>query len=525
MQAQARLASVLRWFRSLRLDPLDFVFAFCSLLALRALLVYGIEPLGIYDEGLLFTDAQMMADGRVPYRDFYANYPPGIFQIIRAVLALSDAPIWTARLLSLGVRIGTALGVAWLVGRARGPGLCLATAASVLILQAALGLAPSAYTFAVLLCLIAIVSWPNASSSPGRTLGCGGLLACVSYLRHDLFGYVVMQLLVIEALWWLLRKRSFFFATKRQLVQYALGALGTGLLLWVPLFLVTDLSRLLHDLVLDLPRLVMPSRTLPIPPLFELMSSGALNTKIPALLGDPLRLCLALSAFGALAAVYAAQRALRAAEPTALSRLTVLTAVFALGTLPQALGRTDYWHAAYGLPLLLAAGLSVVSRRVAQGVALLALLPWLSRGVQFISAEDAVRLWQSDDNLFLSGERRALKDLVQARTRPGEPIFVGCSSHRRVIIVPIDVYYWAHRPGATRYMQFDPGLVTSTAGQREMIADLERTKPRIILLFAACIWDEPNDSMLVGAKDLDDYLSVKYAPGEWLGAFMVWQRK
>ena len=93
-----------------------------------------------------------------------------------------------------------------------------------------------------------------------------------------------------------------------------------------------------------------------------------------------------------------------------------------------------------------------------------------------------------------------------------------------MLISPLDVYYWAQRVGATRYMQFDPGLVTSVDGQTEMIADLERTRPRVAALTPGCVWPEPNGSMHEGATLLDEYIAKHYELVGVIGGFQLWGR-
>jgi hypothetical protein len=513
-------------FRSICLRPLELLLLFCSFLAVRALLHQGLEPLGVYDEGLLFTNAQMMMDGHVPYRDFYSNYPPGIFQVVRFVMTLSSAPVWTMRLLALGVRLASAFGAAWLVGRVRRGPPCLATATVVLVLQSRLGLVPYGYTFAVLLLLTTIATWPPPSAPRWQRVASGILVGCLSYLRHDLFVYVMVPWVAVEALWWIARKRSLFFGRPRELADFAIGGASTAVVLWLPIFLHADFSRVVHDLALDQVALVMPARTLPIPPLNVVRHLGALNLTLPDLLVDPFLLALLLTAIGIGAAVYAAIRALRASgNLTSESRLATLVAVCAVATLPQALGRTDYWHVAFGLPLVLAAAFSMLGRRVAQLVALVALLPWFAQKVPFIGIEDAMRLWRADDTAFITKERSDVTQFVQSQTRRGEPIFVGCVSHRRIVMNALDVYYLAQRPGATRYMQFDPGLATTLKGQSEMVRDLKRTQPHLVLRSAFCLLEEPNASRFDGSGLLDDYLSATYELRDVVGSFQVWKRK
>jgi hypothetical protein len=81
------------------------------------------------------------------------------------------------------------------------------------------------------------------------------------------------------------------------------------------------------------------------------------------------------------------------------------------------------------------------------------------------------------------------------------------------------------RPGATRYMQFDPGTVTSTEGQLEMVADLQRSRPHILVLDAGCSWYEPNDSRNEGATILDDFIALHYRPYRSVAGTALWRLK
>jgi hypothetical protein len=512
---------------AMRVEPIDVLLAVCALFALRALLLRGLEPLGIYDEGLLFTNAQMMNDGRVPYRDFYTNYPPGIFQLVRGVMLLGLPPIWGVRLLALLVRVVSALGAGWLAGRARGGRFCGATACAVLVLQSTLRLVSYAYTCAVVLAMVIIASWPAPGAKRSSRLLCGAIIGVLSYFRHDLFVYMMVLLAAIEVPFWSIRRRSLLFGSAREFAELAAGALTTALVLWLPVFARAGVGRVVHDIMLDQTRFIMPARVLPIPPLFTPLTIPALDVTLPALFVERLRLCLLFTAVAVLASAGACLfMLLREREPTAKTRRMVLISMFTLATLPQALGRTDYWHAAFGLPLVLAALGAALGRRAAQIAALMALLPWFSEGVRFIGWEDAKRLWRNrSDAAFMSPERSALASFVDAETAPHEPIFVGCESHRRIIVNPLDVYYWAHRPGATRYMQFDPGLATGPEGQSQMVADLERTRPRLVLRQPWCVWDEPNASRNEGVALLDHYLAAHYRPAGNIASFQVWRRR
>src|SRR5579884_2868558 len=72
----------------------------CGLIATRADLW---ADLNVYDEGLLLTNAQMMAHGSLPFRDFYTNYPAGIYELLRAWWGVLGVSITAERLLGIAI--------------------------------------------------------------------------------------------------------------------------------------------------------------------------------------------------------------------------------------------------------------------------------------------------------------------------------------------------------------------------------------------------------------------------------------
>lgn len=501
-----------------------------SFLALRALLARGSFELGYYDEGLLFTGAQLLRQGFTVYTDFHFCYPPGILQIVRAVMALDLPPIWTVRLLALVVRIGSAVAVGFLVGRSRNKRFCLWASAIVLILQERLGLVLFAYPLALLLALLAILLWPTPSAPRWRGIVCGLLLGCVSYLRHDLFTYAVGSLAIAEGLWWALKRESLFLESARRLRDFALALVGSVLALWLPVFIQSGISRPLHDIVIDLATRIMPHRKLPIPSLIERIEVAPLELKLPAALVEISRLGFALGIVAACAATLAISirgtRAFRAGDigRRPALRTMLLLGAFALATLPQALRRFDDFHVIFGVPATVAALLVAAGPRLREPLFLLAIMTWFVAPPPFVSWAGAKQLWQQRaDEYFIPPDRLQIAKYVARKTKPGEPFFSACYTHRRTLASNLDLYYLARRPAATQYIIFDPGTTNSVAGQSEMIADLERTRPKIVLRGPGCIWNEPNASMDEGAALLDEYLDKHYALHRNVGAWAVWR--
>lgn len=493
--------------------------------ALRALLRYAPVPLGVYDEGLLLTDAFLMNQGRAIYRDFYANYPPGVFQVIRAVLALGLPGIWTTRLLGLLVRFATALCAARLARKAAGRrGLCAFTGSAILVLQEGLGLVFYAYALALLCGMVAALVWPVAGER-WRSIAAGISLALGSYVRHDLFVYLVAGICGLEALSWVLRRRPFLADSAAELGRIA-ATLGLSLLvLWLPIVWTSGVHHTLHDLVFDQARRVMAGRSLPLPSLFEMQYVPWLQFELPSVLAGRTSKGLVLLLLGACAGAQCigqsipggASEALR--PPRILALLTILT----LATLPQAFGRIDYVHVIYCVPVAIAALVASAKPGIAWPLLMVCVVTWFVHPPSFASMEVARHAWTGrDDSHFITPSRQAIADLVRTETTDDETVFVGCRSHRRTTASPVDVLYLTRRRNATRYVQFDPGTVTSAQGQAEMIADLKRTRPRLALLEPHCEVNERNASRHLGATLLDEYLRKHYTHSRDVGEMEIW---
>src|SRR5438105_15698246 len=99
------------------LRPLDVAaVAWAAVLTVATVHMMG-DAINRYDEGLLLTNAHLILRGQVPYRDFYSNYPPGIFLIIAALWKVFGVRAIVVRLLGLAIHLAIALLAARLAGR------------------------------------------------------------------------------------------------------------------------------------------------------------------------------------------------------------------------------------------------------------------------------------------------------------------------------------------------------------------------------------------------------------------------
>jgi hypothetical protein len=124
-----------------------------------------------------------------------------------------------------------------------------------------------------------------------------------------------------------------------------------------------------------------------------------------------------------------------------------------------------------------------------------------------------------------AASRRQVLAFVQQSTRPGEAIFVGATQHQQVHANEMDLYFLADRPGARRYMQFDPNVINREDVQKEMIAQLETKQVRLVILSRRYMSNsENNESQKRGSDLLDRYLNAEFRVGLEIGPYRVLTR-
>jgi hypothetical protein len=475
-------------------------------------------PIMRYDEGLLLTHSRIVLEGGVPHRDFYTNYPPGIYLAIAGLWRATGETPWALRHLGLGLHVAIALLLGRLAGRALSRALCPLACGLALLWLLPLQAVPYAWLAGLALALLALELGLAA-----RPFACGAALAGVACFRHDLFVYLAACLGALALLW---RAR---LPDVRRASAFALGLALPLLAVFAPLLARAGPGPVLRDLLLDQVRYVSAARRLPLPDL--LAAPGPL----PAFLADYFPGAVALALAGTVLALLAlaARRPLGLAGPAAVAMLGALS----LAVLPQMLGRTDSAHALFSATPALALA-ALLLRALAQRVrpaALGGIL--LLAGALLLALPLWTRLWLRPlgwpelpsgpppyHGLPVTRDQARAIAWVSRHTRPGEPIYVGLGDHSRMVGNEVDFYFFADRPGSTRYLQFDPGLVTRADVQRGMIREIEAKGTRVAVLVQCCRRDEPNESRRPGASLLDRYLRRRFAPVKRFGPYLVAER-
>lgn len=115
----------------------------------------------------------------------------------------------------------------------------------------------------------------------------------------------------------------------------------------------------------------------------------------------------------------------------------------------------------------------------------------------------------------------ALVDFVRSHSAPGEAIFSGVQDTTRLVLNDALLYFMVDRPSATRWVEMEPGLTNTEAGQLEVIRDLEAKRVRLVVLWGY-VSNEPNaTSRSNGIHLLDSYVRNHYSEVRRFGDHVV----
>jgi hypothetical protein len=485
------------------------------------------------DEGLMLQAAARIADGQVPYRDFWWFYPPGQPYLLGGLWELFGPSLLTWRILRVLCDATVAV-LVWMLARRGGASGRLATAAW---LTAALAMAypsgPHPFPLTLALCLGALLVMEE------RPALAGALAGVAAFWRIEFAAYLGLGVLIAYAL-----RPGARDDRVRPALRFAGAAVAVAALLYLPVVAAAGFGDS-FDLLIRYPLEDFSDyQSLPFPVDYD----GTLNTSsIGGFLSDSaenllvfyLPLALVLGLVGTLVAL-----GLRFRRE---SWWQVAAAVFAIGMAHYLITRPDVFHTAPLAVMVAVLGSWAISRRaeeahahlvgiVGVGIAAFAILyatiegldrRWLELRADRVALDlpvaDGVRVRQDT-----AQQLERVVRYVQRHTRPGEPIYVATRRSDLVTAGAPLLYVLAERPNPTRYDIAAPGVVTTAPVQREIVGDLEQDRVRTVVRWTdpASAAPEPNKAgESSGVTVLDDHLADAYRRVTRFGDYVVLERR
>src|SRR5450759_169294 len=542
----------------------SLVFLFFTLIFL-ILLIKIKTFFNFYDEGFAMFGSTRVLNGDVPYKDFWAIYPPGQFYILAGIIKLFGANLLNARIFDTLIRFLMVIGVFLITKRLAPPRLAFQAALIAGLMLASAGFYSYAVFPAMTLGLWSIITWLVYTEKRHKAwLVLSGVLLGISMIiRWDIGTYAGISLLAAGYLALLTpglnRPLSGDPQGSFQLVTL-FKPIKDLMWVWVPMVTIALLGyawiglqsgwRNLFEQVFYFPTSVLHSvRWLPYPSLIppDLVGSATLyDMQIPIFnfpSEDWFRFYLPILTLG-IAVVLLVISFLKDGTRLNQGYFTLIALTLFGGLLfNQALSRYDLIHVtpASILTFIIAAAFiqQFSSKRMATwvknclvalviGLIILYFAPSLK---ELLSSLDSAAPWGCYSSLKIAGcvslgkDEEQAAEFLQANTLPSEPIFVGNQKHDRIFINDIGLYYLAGRESGTRYHELYPGVATTLPVQTEIALEIGLKDVKWIALVK--IWDsnEPNKSALSsGVTYLDDYLRSHYLPVTEFGNYQILKR-
>ncbi|MFN8442760.1 MAG: glycosyltransferase family 39 protein [Caldilineaceae bacterium] len=531
------------------------------LLLLGIVLLFAIPlrtPLNIYDEGLALVGGMRVAHGEIPFRDYWAIYPPGQSYTLAAIFRLAGVSVLAERLYDSLVRLllcGAIYAIALrLLGSSRGAWVPLVSIAT--LLAAALFYGYAVFP-ALLFAFASLALFYNALDRTSRPLlwTTGLSIGITALFRIDTATYVSGGILVALLLaelndkvskqsWWLrVWQKGFAIALPVLLIVVPIY----GLLAWVG-----NAGQMVNNLLVFPATTFHDVRHLPLPTWLPDWSRweqrGTWLSQFDWTLGEWLRFYLPLLTYvlSAIVILISLLRSLLQRQMIVRSHAYASALlILGIGLFIQAMSRYDAIHALpTSLPtVLLICWLWRELTRVRWWRSAFSVLPGIV-SLPALAAYGLIPILLLESYVEYFPLTRCYAEIEQASCAPispdqaqivaalnqhassGDAVFVASATHDRIFVNDVSLYFLAGHPIPTRYHELHPGVVTTRLVQQEIINELQTKAVKWLFVVDWPNPNEPNDSALSsGITDLDDFIHENYQRIEQFGFYQLWEKK
>jgi len=531
-------------------------FLFLLLCAIVLLLIPIKRPFFFYDEGFAVLNGSRILSGEIPYKDFWALYPPGQSYALAGIFSLFGKSLLVERLYDLAVRLIIALAIRAIAIRITTKQL----ADYAFVASAALLAVTGFYAYAVfpalaldLLALLSLLDFLRAQNKQRLVLS-GFLAGIAAFFRWDIALYAVVSITGTLILFRMSANHS-----SKPLAQSVRKVILDLVLFCTPFFTVvlvcyglvaaqSGLAPMWQQAFVTPTTFIHQYRHKPFPPLFYpyTILTNYPNHSYTKKVYEFLKwanfyfpLFVYALALGALGITWLKKR--KETLPQFFGHFSV--AVFGLLLVSQMLSRFDFIHT---FPAALILCLVIVSlhspvifnrdKRIQKGGFALLLsaytlffvvIPFALLTPLIIKHPPTgcyAHIPRAGCVAIDTNQENAVR-FIQEHTPENELIFVGNQRHDLVFISDAGFYFLANRKSATRYGDLFPGLTTSLPVQQEIARDIETKAVHWIVLVDIPPSSEPNKSSISsGVHFLDDFISRNFTLAAEFGKYRIMNR-
>ncbi len=475
----------------------------------------------IYDEGIAVYGASRVAEGDIPYCDFWSIYPPGQYYLLSLVFNILGFELIAERIISVLIFFISAI----------------------ILFRISFELTDSLISIISPIIYVFFISY---STMYGTAMGTSILLAVTSFyflhrwlfsgllkflilsgifagltsiFRLDIGTYAIFSNLLVQ----IIDKTQNRSATKSQIKQF-LVHIASFSLIFIPVYLTIVLLsgfNNTYEQLIVFPSKIFPDyRSLPFPnPIGVFLENGSISFRLNLLWSGivfyfPLLIYLLTIIIN-----------FKNKNQNNVKKLTTIHIVIAgLLFYFQASIRSDIEHL---LPTLFISSILFVYLINKLGKNKWIKVSYVILTLFLLSVPIYKKFEQNTKKLVLLNiprmngilvdqgrafELNAIYNFFKENVRYNENIFIGNLRHDIVYINDVMMYFVLNRPSGTKYHELSPGQVTTENVQLEIISDLQKNKVKHIILRKEEIQSSEKNlsSISSGITLLDDYLDINY---------------
>ena len=477
----------------------------------------------IYDEGIAVVGANRIADGDIPYLDFWTIYPPGQYYLLAFIFKIFGFELINERICSILIFFLTAI---------------LLNSISFNLTKSSISIiAPILYVFfisystmygtamgtSILLTLTSFYYFHKWIQSPSpKFLFLSSFFAgLTSIFRLDIGIYSILSNFIILFVYYTQLKLTLKIIIKN-LLTLILGFSIVTIPVYLTLFFYSGFNNVVEQLII-FPSKIFPNyRSLPFPNPFDVFSGeSSITFKLNMLWAGIVFYLPLIIYISSIIIVYKNQND----GKIKIEKLKIIHIVISgLFFYMQASIRSDIEHL---LPTLFISSVLLVYIFYIFGKNKLFKISFALLTLFLLSAPIYKKIELNKQNLVqlkiprLNGilvnqirafELNIIHNFFKENVRYNEKIFIGNLRHDLIYINDVMMYFILNRMAGTKYHELSPGQATKNETQLAIIRDLQKNKVKFIILRKEelQIPEKNLSSISSGITILDDYLEINF---------------
>jgi hypothetical protein len=481
--------------------------------------------LGPYNEAVILVGAERILEGQIPYKDFFTIYPPGQVYAVAGLFKLFGTSVIVERIYDIIIRSLLSMLVFLIIRFLSSNKIALVGWAMSLIWLGHSGFPAYPVYPSILFSYISVYLLLLHMKEQRYFYHILSAVAIVfaTLFRHDLGGYTAIVITFVL----LLRRITGAQKTWTPLVSYISSGIMAGLPVLIYFFLISDIELMINELIL-FPANVFPDHLeLPYPPLsrynlpFFVFPSVLMTGVITSLILIK-RKKDNTKAYGVLLISFVGIlffNQVRVRSDIIHLLPVALTAILLAPILLYTFSRSQStWQNRVVYVLFVIIFGITLSKPISDSKRIIS----RSKGYVISAVNPEI---ERAKYLNIHPDLKSTALYVKKNTSEDEHIYVGVKNHDKVLFNFPIIYFLSERNCATKYHEFNSGLINTLSVQEEIVNELRTKSVRMVVLAPGWHYEPNLSSIDTQINLLDDFIATNYKLIKAFGIYEIWMKK